>query len=263
MPRPEKVPAARQVLAILGHLARQAGPVPAAALARDLDLPRSTTYQLLATMVEAGFVMHLVDEQRYCLGAAAYELGSGYARSQPLVRLARVPLTRLAERTGHVAHLSVLHGTEVLYVVEHRPSGAPQLGGDVGVRLPAQLTASGRAILAALPPAQVDVLFAAVGPGSLAALRELLAQTRRRGHATEDGEVTPGISGVAVAVLDRADHPVAAVALSHPEEAPAAGLPDEVARTARVISSRIGGAVRPGAAPATRRGDGGGYAPTH
>src|SRR3954449_9178664 len=163
MPRPEKVPAARQVLAILGHLARQAGPVPAAAVARDLGLPRSTTYQLLATMVESGFVLHLVDERRYCLGAPPSALGSGYAPSQPLMRLSRVPLTRLAERTGHVAHLSVLHGTEVLYVIEDRPRGAPQLGSDVGVRLPAQLTASGRAILAALPPAQVGVLFGTAG----------------------------------------------------------------------------------------------------
>jgi DNA-binding IclR family transcriptional regulator len=245
MSRPEKVPAARQVLAILGHLARQAGPVPAAAVARDLDLPRSTTYQLLATMVEFGFVLHLADERRYCLGSAAYELGSGYTRSQPLMRLARVPLTRLAERTGHVAHLSVLHGTEVLYVIENRPAGAPALGSDVGVRLPAQLTASGRAILAALPPPQVSLLFgaerAAMGPGPLAALQELLAGTRRRGHAVEDGEVTPGIAAVAVAVLDRAGHPVAAVALSYPQDAPTTGLLDEVNRTVQVISSRIGG----------------------
>src|SRR3954471_11365466 len=99
MARPEKVPAARQVLAILGHLARQAGPVAAAAVARDLGLPRSTTYQLLATMVAAALVRHLLAERRSCLGAAAYELGSGYARSQPLMRLSRVPLTRLAERT--------------------------------------------------------------------------------------------------------------------------------------------------------------------
>jgi DNA-binding IclR family transcriptional regulator len=254
MARPDKVPAARQVLAILGHLARQAGPVPAAAVARDLGLPRSTTYQLLSTMVEYGYVMHLVDERRYCLGAAAYELGSGYTRSEPLVRLARVPLTRLAERTGHVTHLSVLHGTEVLYVIENRPPGAPQLGSDAGVRLPAQLTASGRAMLSALPPAQVDILFTragtpidtrADGPGSLAALREVLVQTRRRGHATEDGEVTPGIAAVAVPVLDRAGHPVAAVAASYPQGAPQDGVVDEVARTAQVISSRIGGPPPP------------------
>jgi DNA-binding IclR family transcriptional regulator len=246
--RPEKAPAARQVLAILGHLARQAGPVPAAAVARDLGLPRSTTYQLLATMVECGFVVHLADERRYCLGAAAYELSSGYSRTEALVRLARVPVARLAERTGHVAHLAVLHGNEVVYVIENRPPGAPQLGSDVGVRLPAPLTASGRAMLAALPPAQVGALFAhpdafvaRSGPASLPALRELLARTRHRGHAVEDGEVTPDIAAIGVAVLDHVRYPVAAVALSHPRDAPTAGLVDEVVRAAQVISSRIGG----------------------
>jgi DNA-binding IclR family transcriptional regulator len=248
MVHPEKAPAARQVLEILGHLARQAGPVPAAAVARDLGLPRSTTYQLLATMVESGFVVHLADEQRYCLGTAAYELSSGYNRSEPLVRLARVPMTRLAERTGHVAHLAVLHGNEVLYVIENRPAGAPQLNSDVGVRLPAQRTASGRAMLAALPPAQVGVLFmhpdASGGrtrAESLPALREVLDGIRRRGYAVEDGEVTPGIAAVGVAVLDRAGHPVAGVAVSYPREASPTGIVDEAVRTARVISSRIGG----------------------
>ncbi|MCO1657477.1 IclR family transcriptional regulator [Pseudonocardia humida] len=248
MARPEKAPAARQVLEILGHLARQAGPVPAAAVARDLGLPRSTTYQLLATMVESGFVVHLADERRYCLGAAAYELSSGYSRSEPLVRLARVPMTRLAERTGHVAHLAVLHGNEVLYVIENRPAGAPQLNSDVGVRLPAQLTASGRAMLAALPAAQVGALFmhpdafaGRSGAVPLPALRDLLTETRRRGYATEDGEVTPGIAAVGVAVLDHAGYPAAGVAVSYPRDAPEAGVVDHAMHAAHVISSRIGG----------------------
>ena len=58
------VPAARQALALLQALARQPGPVPAAALARDLGLPRSTTYHLLAELIAAGFVVHLPEERQ-------------------------------------------------------------------------------------------------------------------------------------------------------------------------------------------------------
>jgi DNA-binding IclR family transcriptional regulator len=245
----EKVPAAQQVLAILAHLGRQAGPVPAAAVARDLGLPRSTVYQLLATLATSGFVVHLVDERRFCLGVAAYELGTGYSRQAPLTRLARVPLARLADRTGHTAHLAVLHGREVIYVIEERAPGRPPLVTDVGVRLPAPLTASGRAMLAALPAAHVTALFPTadtfvtrhgVGPRSLSALRRLLVETRRLGHAAEDGEVTPGFAAVAVAVRDHSHHPVAAVAVTFPHGAGEPPL-DEVARTARAITSRIGG----------------------
>ncbi|GAA0898048.1 IclR family transcriptional regulator [Pseudonocardia zijingensis] len=254
MPRPVKVPAAHQVLAILSHLGRQAGPVPAAAVARELGLPRSTTYQLLATLAESGFVVHLADDRRYSLGVAAYELATGYARQAPLQRVSRVPLARLVDRTGHTAHLAVMHGREVIYLIEERAPGRPPLVTDVGVRLPSHLTASGRAMLAALPAAQVRALFPTQdafvtrhdrGPRSLSALRRLLVEARRWGHAVEDGEVTPGFATVAVAVLDHTGHPVASVAVTVPQ---AEFRPDlrgavvaEVGRTARAIAAQISG----------------------
>ncbi len=246
-----KVPAAHQALTVLAHLGRQAGPVPAAAIARDLGLPRSTTYQLLATLADTGFVVHLADERRWSLGVAAYELATGYTRQEPLARLARVPLARLVDRVQQSAHMAVMHGREVVYVIEERAPGRPPLVTDVGVRLPAQLTASGRAMLAALPSAQVRALFpdAAAfagrydtGPRSLSALRRLLVDTRRAGHAVEDGDITPGFASVAVAVLDHSGHPVAAVAVTYSGAADAAGAyVAEVERTARAITARIGG----------------------
>ena len=82
----------------------------------------------------------------------------------------------------------VLQGSDVLYVIEERAPGRPPLVTDVGVRLPAHLTASGRAILAGLPPAQVRALYpgrAAIrdphrsqGPASPTELRRLLVSTR-------------------------------------------------------------------------------------
>ncbi|HYY11408.1 MAG TPA: IclR family transcriptional regulator [Kineosporiaceae bacterium] len=217
------VPAARQVLALLGVLARQPGPVPAATVVRELGLPRSTVYHLLAELTRAGLAVHLPEERRYGLGPAALELGTAYARQEPLARLARPVLARLVDRIGQSAHVAVLHGREVLYVVEERAPGRPSLVTDVGVRLPAQLTASGRAILAGLPAAQVRALFPSpeefvdrhgVGPRSLSALRAVLTQVRRTGWATEDGEVTPGFASVAAAAHDHTGRPVAGLAVT-------------------------------------------------
>jgi DNA-binding IclR family transcriptional regulator len=249
-----QVPAASQVLAVLRYLARQPGPVPAAAIARDLQLPRSTTYHLLGTLLDDGFVVHLPEERRYGLGVSAYELGTGYARQAPLQRLSRVPLASLVDRLSYSAHLAVLHGREVIYVIEERAPGRPPLITDVGVRLPAQLTASGRAMLAALPAAQVRALFpdpsAFVlrndrGPRSASALRHLLVEVRRRGHAEEDGEITLDFASVAAAVLDHAGHPIASVAVTFPEAdvtpSRRAYLASHVVRTAQAISRRVGG----------------------
>lgn len=246
-----QVPAATRTLRVLRFLAGQPDPVPLDRIMRACDLPRSTTYHLLNVMIEEGFVVHLPDERRFGLGLAAFEIGSGYARQEPLQRLARRPLAALVDRTGQSAHLAVLHGREVLYVVEERAPGRPPLVTDVGVRLPAHLTASGRAILAGLPAAHVRALYASPadfvdrhgsGPRTLTELRRVLTDTRQRGHAVEDGEVTPGLASVAVAVVDHNRHPVAAVALTYPEElGDPARLAAEVTATAGSLTRRIGG----------------------
>jgi DNA-binding IclR family transcriptional regulator len=248
------VPAARQVLAVLQAMARAPGPVPAAALARDLGLPRSTTYDLLAELVSAGLAVHLPEERRYGLGVGAFEIGTAYSRQEPLARLARPVLARLVETVGQSAHLAVLHGREVLYVVEERAPGRPRLVTDVGVRLPAQLTASGRAVLAGLSAAQVRALFPDAsafverhgsGPRTPAELSRLLARARAAGHATEDGEVTPGLASVAAAVHDHTGHPVAGAAVTFPADAldePARRqLARRVTAAAGELTRRIGG----------------------
>lgn len=166
---------------------------------------------------------HLPEEHRYGLGVAAYELGSAYQRQEGLARLARRTLDRLVDATGHNAHLAVLHGSDVLYVIEQRAPGRPTLVTDVGVRLPATLTASGLAMLAALPHSQVRALFPhrdafvqrdGRGVTSLSALRSELQKVRSRGHAVEDGLVDPRLLSVAKSVLDHTGHPVAAVAVT-------------------------------------------------
>lgn len=239
-----QVPAAAQTLAVLRLLAAQAGPVPAAAIARDLGLPRSTTYHLLAVLVDQAFVVHLPEERRYGLGIAAFELGSAYSRQAPLARLARPVLARLVDVLQQSAHLAVLHGREVLYVVEERAPGRPPLVTDVGVRLPAHLTASGRAILAELPAAQVRALFpgraafadrTGTGPTSLPELRRVLTDVRTRGLATEDGEVTAGFASVAAAVHDHSGYPVAGVAVTYPIGA--ADPSDAAARRRRLVTA--------------------------
>jgi DNA-binding IclR family transcriptional regulator len=247
----QNAPAASHALQVLKLLARHTAPLPASAIARDADLPRSTTYHLLKVLSDEGFVVHLPEERRYGLGVAAYELGSAYLRQEPLRWIAQTVLTRLVSATTHNAHLAVLHGRDVLYVIEERAPGRPGLVTEVGVRLPAHLTASGLAMLSALPAAQVDALFPSrqvlvrrhdAGPASLTQLRALLVKARRDGHAEEDGFVTPGFASVACPVLDHTAHPIAAIALTFPAgEADPSTLASHVQRSARQVSTRIRG----------------------
>ncbi len=242
------MPAADQTLRILRHLAGRATPIAATALARELGIPRSTVYHLLATLEQHGFVVHLAQERRWGLGTSAFELAGGYARQEPLARLGRPVLAALADRVGESAHLAVMSGRDVLYIVEERAARRPALVTDVGVRLPAHLTATGRAMLAALPAAQVRALYPDAssftdrtgrGPARPAELREVLRQVRRTGVATEDGEVTSGFRSVAAVVRDHAGWPAAAVAVTWEGES-TGEHGSRVLEAARTLQSRLG-----------------------
>ena len=246
-------PAAAQALEVLSLLARHTEPLPAGSISRALGLPRSTTYHLLTVLREQGFVTHLPEERRYGLGVAAYELGSAYQRQAPLQRIARPLLQRLVDETTHNAHLAVLHGRDVLYVIEERAPGRPLLVTDVGVRLPATLTASGMAMLAELPAQQIRALFPhrdtlvqrdGRGPASVSQLRRELTEVRQRGYAVEDSSVSAGLSSVARAVLDHTGHPVAGVAVTYRTDAVDAAERDRivaaVSRVAATLSARLG-----------------------
>jgi len=241
------VPAVSRAIGLLRALAAHPGPVPAAVLARELRLPRSTIYHLLTVLGREGFVVHLPEARAYGLGVGAFELGTAYLRNDPLERLARPLLAQLKERTGHTVHLGVLHGRETLYVVKEQPGHATPLITDVGVRLPAHLTASGRSMLAALPRAQVRALYpnrdafvdrTGAGPGTPGELRDVLAQERARGWAEEDGHVTAGIASVAACVLDYGQRPAAAVSCTFPSAAVASG--DARAALAGVVRATAG-----------------------
>jgi DNA-binding IclR family transcriptional regulator len=182
-------------------------------------------------MQESGFVIHFSEDERWGLGVGAFELGSAYLRHDPLERLARPILSRLVRETegviAAVAQLGILHGIETLYLAKELPSRPVTIVTEVGVRLPAHLTASGRAILSKLDPAQLRATYSSgqtfvnrtgLGPKNLRELTRLLQAEAAQGFSFESGFITEGYSSVAAAVKNHLEMPVAALALTFRSE---------------------------------------------
>lgn len=215
--RRPQVPAARNTLAILNMLAGIDVPVSAARISKELDLPRSTTYHLLAEMIESGFVVHLPENRTYGLGMTAYSMAQAYGRQQPLIRVADKPLQAAAAAVGGSGHMSRLSGDDIVYLLEVRAPGAVFLVTRVGVRLPVWTTASGRALLAQLPDVELKARLATSScDETWKSFTQRMTQVRDRGWAEENQEVSPGQRSVAVAVLDHLDRPAAALAVTFP-----------------------------------------------
>ncbi|MFD0077294.1 IclR family transcriptional regulator [Streptomyces sp. NPDC127166] len=218
-------PAVARALDMLMYLAARPGLVQAATLARDLGIPRSSAYHILTVLTDRGFVTYVPSEQAYGLGVSSFEVGSAYLRHEPLERLARPILRATASRLGQTVHLGILHGAETVYLLKERPPARAgdvdiALVTDVGVRLPAHLTANGRAILAHTSEAQLRALFprpgdlttrTGRGPRSLPELTGELARERERGWSQEVELVSQGFCSMGVAAFDHNERPVAAI----------------------------------------------------
>ena len=232
-----RVPSALRTLNVLQALGSAGGPVTAQSLANKLGIPRSSIYQLLEVLKVEGYVTHFPEEGRWSLGVAAFELGSAYLRHDPLERLAQPLLTRLLSEVdalhskgfAAVAQLGVLHGSQLLYLLKGSTLSNSRedlhVVTDVGVRLPAHLTASGRSLLALLSPAQFEATYPGgeggelatrteIGPTSVGELRQMLTREKTAGFSTESGSVTSNYGSVAAAAVNHLGLPIAAFAVT-------------------------------------------------
>jgi DNA-binding IclR family transcriptional regulator len=261
-PSSSSVKSAERLLAVLELLAKHACPVPTMMIARECAIPKSSLHHLLNVMRARHFVTYYEVERAWGLGVSVFEIGSAYLRSAPLQRMGRHLLIELTQRTGETSHLAMLHGTEVLYIDKEQPIGsATKLVTEIGVRLPAHLTAVGRAILAECTEAQVRAIYAnnalvlrtGHGPTSVDGLLRDLVEVRARGIAYDVEMVTPGISCLAAPVFSHEGVPIAAIGITYvsaQRSDPSVQLAVDVVReVSRRLSANLGHVPRPGRVP--------------
>ncbi len=217
------VKSAERTLDVLSLLAAHLRPVPTMTIARVCEIPKSSAHHLLNVMKDRGWVIYYEADHAWGLGSAAFEAGSAYLRSAPLQRLGRPLLEQLSAATEMTSHLAVLHGQDVMYLEkEESPTGHVRLVSDVGVRLPAHLTAVGRSMLAHLSSPQLRAVYAKPplvrrttrGPVTVGTLVRELAAVRTRGYAYEVGLTTSGIACLAAAARTADGYPLAGVGVT-------------------------------------------------
>ena len=248
-----QVKSATRVLDVLETLAGNAQPTPTMAIARECGIPKSSAHHLLNVLQERHYVVYYEREHAWGLGVKTFEVGSTYLRRTPLQRLGRPVLEEVCAEIEETCHLAILHGADVLYLDKEQPDGqGPSLVTDIGVRLPAHLTAVGWAILSQLSEAQVRAVFGAgpmvnrtgAGPVDLDSLVSDLGDTRQRGYAFDDQMVTPGICCIAAPVFSHEDLPVAAIGISYlaakSDDLLVSGYSKVVAGAARELSIKLG-----------------------
>lgn len=166
-----------------------------AEIADRLGMPKSTTHNLLATLLACGFV-EKVDADHYALGTAVIALTQAVRVNVELRDRAAPLLRELAEVCRESVYLTALDGDFCLYIYAVESPTRLMARTAVGDRSPLHCTSVGKAMLAHLPPAEVEAIVTRVGlPAftertitSLSVLLAELAETRRRGYAIDRQE---------------------------------------------------------------------------
>ncbi|MEU7729176.1 IclR family transcriptional regulator [Streptomyces sp. NPDC040724] len=211
--------ALEKALRILEAVAVPGGPHRLTDVATAAAAPKSSTFRILASLVEQGFVRQEA-ESRYGVGPRLRGLSALVGGGEP-PSIGRI-LGELQENTGQTVHLA-LHSGETITYIRKLEGGQPfRTASRVGMRMPLHTTAIGKSILAHLPADEVRDLIAATGlprrtPRTLTTARALhaqLAEVRARGYALDDEENEPTIRCIGAAIVGPSGRPVGGVSIT-------------------------------------------------
>lgn len=206
---PALVPAVARALAVMDLLARERRPLHMAGVAAALDLPRSSVHGLCNTLLSFGYLKR-ADNGALSIGPGVMTLAEAFVASTS-VATEFDALWRDAGAPDETLILSVLNGAEVVYVAVRNSARPLGLAFNIGMRLPAHMAATGKAMLAFLPAAEARALLPRAA--WTAALADELARTLARGYAIDDGGVREGVYSMAAPVFDAGGRPVAGIAV--------------------------------------------------
>jgi DNA-binding IclR family transcriptional regulator len=227
-----------------------AGATGVTELARTLDQPKSTVYNHLDTLRRRGYVVKADDEYR--LACRFLELGSMTRDRQPVYRIARDEVTKLAEDTGELSGLIVEEHCYGVFLHRAKGDQAVRVDTHVGKRIHLHGAALGKAMLAFAPEERVREVIDRRGLPALTdhtitdedVLRAELDRIREEGVAFDDEERINGLRSVAVPLRTDDGEVLGAISVAGPTsrmrgERFRSALPEQLRSAANVIELNI------------------------
>jgi DNA-binding IclR family transcriptional regulator len=203
-------PAVTRAAGIL-HLLAENGGLPAgpSELARRLGLPKSSIANITSALADTGLLRRV--GTGFALGRRLAELGGAYLATVDEVQEFYETCHELISASEETVQLAILDGAEMTYLARHDGQQPVRLTSQIGRRLGASHTATGKAALATFNDEEVrrrfegrrlPVMTSRSRP-TVEALLEDLAGVRQRGYAIDDEETVEGVVCYGIAIPGR------------------------------------------------------------
>ena len=214
------VPAVTRALALLDCLAEARQPMLLARLAAALELPKSSVHGLCTTLLALGYLRRHADGS-FSIGPRVMGLADAFIAGTGVTQEFSALWSEVRDAPDETVVLAILNGADVVYVATRSGKRPLGLSFNIGMRLPAWLAASGKAMLAYLGEGALRALLDGVelapmaqreGP-TLEALRAELAQVRAKGYSVDDEGVREGVYCIGAPVFDSRGDVVAGIGM--------------------------------------------------
>jgi IclR family pca regulon transcriptional regulator len=207
-------------LEVMNSFSRERAHQTLSEVAQMTGLTRATTRRVLLTLTELGYVHQ--SGRSFSLTPKMLDLGYSYLSSLEVVEVAQRPMERLVEEVKESSSMSVLDGSEIVYVARVPTKRIMTIALALGSRLPAYPTSMGRVLLSGLPDSQIDdyieqTRLERLTPHTITdpdEFRSAIGNVRVKGFALVDQELEVGVRSIAAPILNGRQEIIAAMNIS-------------------------------------------------
>ena len=180
-------------------------------------LTRAGARRILLTLQHLGYVA--ANERKFYLTPRILDLGYSYLSSMKLWDFAEPAMEDLVDKVHESCSVSVLDGTEIVYVLRVPTRKIMTINLSIGSRLPAYCTSMGRVLLGDLDDATLNEVLAQSDLKAYTKstvtnstrLQKIIAEDRKKGWSLINQELEEGLCSIAVPLIDFSGRVIAAM----------------------------------------------------
>jgi DNA-binding IclR family transcriptional regulator len=221
-------------------------------LSKKLKLHKNNVFRILATLQSRNYIEQNKANENYRLGLKCLHLGQTFIQQRGMLKQAKPILQELAEKTGETSYMSILRGSDVVYLDVVEPTTTVRVVSRLGLHMPLHATAAGKALVAF---ESEEDLRKRLGEdlkqytkNTIRNIEELfrnLESARSQGYATDLEEFEEGLRCIASPIRDYTRKVIGALSVSGPanrltDERIQTTASAEVVRLAKDLSTRLG-----------------------
>src|SRR4030042_4503636 len=210
-------------LSVLQAFSQSDHTLPLSEIAHALRANTTTATRLCYTLTELGFI-HKDGQRRYHLTPKVLTLGHSYISGLAWQEVAKYYLEVLFKEVQETVNLSILEGSEIIYIIRIRKRKYLPFDIQTGTKLPVYCTAMGKVLMAMGPPEKVKPILKVLEFKPLTArtltrldkFNDELDKVRKKGYAINDEELSIGNRAVGAPIIDKHNYAVAAINIAVP-----------------------------------------------